>query len=318
MEEKEMAVTVTEMQSYENYGRCVRIANDAAEALITVDVGPRIIKFARTGGVNLMWNDLQRQAVNKGEEFDQYYYQGAFFENYGGHRLWVSPESSPETYYPDNNPVPYTIIRNGAVFTPAPQTQNGVAYEIQVTIDDTAPSLDVTHRVTNISGAPKTFAPWALTVLDQGGVEIIPLNTHDTGLLHNRSVSIWPYADLRDDRFYFGHRFATLRQDPAAEAAFKIGFDNFAGKGYYVLKDSVFIKTYWPNHPDGVYPDNGMSFETYTAALFLELETLGEIREVAPGEVSVHKENWQVAENPGDFDRKDDDSIAAFLQKLGK
>ena len=70
-------------------------------------------------------------------------------------------------------------------------------------MDDTAPSLDIVHRAANISDDAKTFAPWALTVLGQGGTEIIPLNTRDTGLLANRYVSIWPYADLRDDRFYF-------------------------------------------------------------------------------------------------------------------
>lgn len=311
-----MAVTVTEIPSYENYGRCVRIANEAAEALVTVDVGPRVIKFARTGGQNIMFNDLPREAVSEGPDFDRYFYPGAKFYNYGGHRFWLSPESSPETYYPDNTPVSYEILENGAVFTPAPQKENGVALQIEIRMDDTAPSLDITHRATNISDAPKTFAPWALTVLGQGGTEIIPLNTRDTGLLANRYVSIWPYADLRDDRFYFGHRYATLRQDPKATVAFKIGFDNFAGRGYYAIGDTVFIKTYHPNHPDGVYPDNGMSFETYTAALFLELETLGELKSVAPGELAEHKENWRLAPNPGSFDPRDDDSIAAFLDKL--
>ena len=313
-----MAVTVTEIPSYENYGRCVRIANDAAEALITVDVGPRVIKFARTGGVNIMFNDLSREAVSEGEDFDRYYGAGAKFYNYGGHRMWLSPESCPETYYPDNAPVAYEKVENGAVFTPAPQKENGVALQIEIRMDPTAPSMNVIHRATNMGSEAKAFAPWALTVLDQGGTEIIPLNTHDTGLLANRAVSIWPYADLRDDRFYFGHRFATLRQDPSAKVAFKIGFDNFAGRGYYAIGDTVFIKSYSPNHPDGVYPDNGMSFETYTAALFLELETLGELKNMAPGETAEHRETWKVVPNPGAFDARNDDAIAAFLDKLDK
>ena len=279
-----MAVTVTEIPSYENYGRCVRIANAAAEALVTVDVGPRVIKFARTGGVNVMFNDLPREAVNAGADFDRHFYPGAKFLNYGGHRMWLSPESSPETYYPDNDPVPYEIVENGAVFTPKPQAENGVALQIEIRMDSDAPSLDVVHRATNIGKASKTFAPWALTVLDQGGTEIIPLNTH--------------------------------RQDPDAKAAFKIGFDNFAGRGYYAIGDTVFIKTYYPNHPDGVYPDNGMSFETYTASLFLELETLGELKEMVPGETAAHKENWKLAVNPGSFDARDDDAIASYLEKL--
>ena len=28
---------------------------------------------------------------------------------YGGHRIWCAPEKMPETYYPDNEAVPYSF-----------------------------------------------------------------------------------------------------------------------------------------------------------------------------------------------------------------
>lgn len=311
-----MAVTIKEIQSFENYGRCVEISNGKITALVTVDVGPRIISFSRTGGANIMFMDLSRKAVNRGSDFDSYYYKGAEFNNYGGHRLWISPESCPETYYPDNDPVNYKITETGAVFTPQAQKQNGVAHVLELSMDEASPDMKLIHRVTNIGDAEKEFALWDLTVLRAGGTEIIPLNTHDTGLLANRNVSIWPYADLRDDRFYFGHKYATLKQDPEAKVPFKIGFDNQKSTGYYVILDTVFKKMYDQNHPDGVYPDNGMSFETYTANLFLELETLGELKKVAAGDTSEHIEYWSLSENPGRFDPTDDDSIEAFLNKI--
>ncbi len=78
--------------------------------------------------------------------------------------------------------------------------------------------------------------------MDQGGVEIIPQNTLDTGLLANRRIVLWPYASINDDRFTLGDEYLTLKQQPGAERAFKIGVDCNAGIGYYVLNDVVFFK----------------------------------------------------------------------------
>lgn len=311
-----MSVEKTILESYESYGRVLKVSNGTIEAYITIDLGPRIVRFAFCGGTNIMYNDAKKEHYNSGDEYDQYYYKGARWYNYGGHRLWISPESCPETYYPDNDPVEYKLTENGAVFTPNPQKENGVQHQIELVMHSTKPEMKVIHRVTNISDKPKEFALWALTVLGQDGCEIIPQNTHDTGLLANRQFAVWPYADLRDDRIYLGHKYITLKQSPDSTAPFKIGLDNFSGLGYYVIDDTVFIKKYYPNHPDGIYPDGGMSFETYTNELFLELETLGELKTVAPGQTEEHIEGWFLASNPGEFDRKDDDSIDSFINKL--
>ena len=42
-----MAVTVSTVD-YLRFGKCVRIANDDAEILVTVDGGPRVISYRRT------------------------------------------------------------------------------------------------------------------------------------------------------------------------------------------------------------------------------------------------------------------------------
>lgn len=47
---------------------------------------------------------------------------------------------------------------------------------------------------------------------------------------------------------------------------------------------------------DTVYPDFNVSVEIYTNNLFLELETLGPLKRVAPGEVNTHTELWSVIE----------------------
>ena len=100
-----MAVTKEIINSYENYGRCVKISNGTVEAYVTIDVGPRVIRYAFVGGENVLFNDIARRSKRMGPDYDNYYYKGAAWYLYGGHRLWITPESAPETYYPDNEEV---------------------------------------------------------------------------------------------------------------------------------------------------------------------------------------------------------------------
>ena len=53
-------VSIREEASYKNYGKCLSISNGLIEMLITVDVGPRIIRCSHMGKENLMFEDIGR------------------------------------------------------------------------------------------------------------------------------------------------------------------------------------------------------------------------------------------------------------------
>lgn len=309
-------VTVRPYGEYLNFGNCLEIANDKVSLLVTTDVGPRIIRCSLVGSdTNMMKNDIDRDTQQSGDLFDRYYYKGATWYIYGGHRLWMSPESLPETYFPDNSPVKYEITENGAVFKPDPQMANGVQYVIEVSLNGNDVTID--HYITNISDDAKRFSPWALTVLNKGGLEIIPQNTTDTGLLANRKVIMWPYSNMADERVYFGKNYITLRQDENVKQAFKLGLDNEHGWAMYVLKDTVFIKKY--THFAGKdYEDFGVSFETYTNEFILEMETLGYISTVQPNKTALHTETWSLCKNTGTPDPRDEVEIDKFVKQYIK
>lgn len=83
----------------------LKISNEVAEILITLDVGPRILAFAPLGGENV-FKVFDEQVGGTGEEL---------WQSRGGHRLWIAPESFPFSYYPDNDPVESQVFPNGAV-----------------------------------------------------------------------------------------------------------------------------------------------------------------------------------------------------------
>ena len=47
--------------SYKNYGKCLEISNGAIDLLVTLDVGPRIIRFGFCGEKNMLFEDIDRE-----------------------------------------------------------------------------------------------------------------------------------------------------------------------------------------------------------------------------------------------------------------
>lgn len=309
-------INVNVIENFKDYGRCAVISNGVIEAYLTLDLGPRIIRFGYVGGQNIMNDDRANLGELCDDEFEALFGKGRKWELLGGHRIWLSPESYPECYTPDDREVAFEITENGAIFTAQPDSEIGILKSMEIKMDNDDANMQVIMRVKNISDAPKDFAIWALTVCAQNGDLIVPMNTNDTGLLANRYITAWPYTNMGDSRVYWGNKYVTLHQQKGAENKFKLGFDLNCGTGYYVLGDDVFCKRYKANHPNGNYPDGGCSFEAFTNGVMLEFETLGELKTVKAGEESEHTEHWSLVHKPCNIDFKNDDSITEFLKKL--
>ena len=309
-------ITVKEIESFKDYGKCVSITNGVVEALVMVDLGTRIICFGFVGGQNFMCAEREALGGRNDGNFEEFFGKGRKWENFGGHRVWLSPESYPETYTPDDKPVKYEKTDNGAVFYSEPDAEIGVTKTMEVMMDADDTNIQVKMQVKNTSDKDMEFSIWALSVCAAGGTLIVPTNTNDTGLLPNRTIVVWPYTDMSNDRIYWGKKYVTVRQDVNCDGPMKLGFDLNGGAAYYVLGDEVLCKKYDTNHPDGKYPDGGCSFETYTNECMLEFETLGELKTVKPGETSEHIEAWSICKKPCDVDLKNDESIENLISKL--
>ena len=306
----------TEIKSYLNYGNVLAISNDVIELYVTIDVGPRIIRYGYIGGQNIMCDNRNAGAPKDDQEFQNFFGKGKKWEILGGHRIWTSPESYPGSYYPDLDDVKYEITESGAIFTPNAEIENGLQKQLEIKMDPDDTNVQVTMRVTNIDNTAKEFAVWGLTVSAVGGTLIVPMNTNDTGLLANRNISVWPYTNLADSRLHFGNRYVTLNQNPNVTQALKLGFDLNNGEVFYLLGNDIFRKKYDTYHNTEKYPDNNCSFETYTCDNFLEVESLSPLKKVAPQETLSLTEHWSLIKKPCDVDLMDDNSIDNLLNNL--
>ncbi len=286
-----MSITV-EKVVYEPWGNCIKVSNGSAEFLATVDFGPRIIRFGINGKCNIFYEDIEEKSTR---DLSGTPYDGETWHIYGGHRLWVSPEDFPQSYFPDNYPVEYELLSNGVILKQKPQSFTNIALEIKITMADDG-TVTAEHKVTNIGAWPIEIAPWALSVLAPGGVEIVPQPDRETELLANRVFAIWPYTDMSDERVTWGRDYIILRQDTAAKGPLKFGINSEKAYAAYFVGGCLFIKKF-THVMGGEYPDYGVSFETYTNDFMLEMESLGTLKKMAPGEVAYHTETWNVYDN---------------------
>ena len=289
-----MSVSVTLVPSYENYGKCIKMENDTTELYVTVDLGPRIVKYNLKGCENMLFNDVARDCLEKGESFDNCFYPGAVWYNYGGHRLWASPELYPATYYPENDPVAYEIDGNTVRLTPPAQKYTNLQFRTEITLDCCSSKVTVRHSIENLFCKPVTVSPWAITVMAPGGVETIPMPDHDAGYLANRVLALWSYSNMADPRVTWGEKTITLRQDSTMEQPFKLGLNVEHGWVKYANRGQIFTK-YFDYDPNMTYPDYGVKFETYTCDKFTEVETVGELKELQPGGRVELEERWELA-----------------------
>ncbi|MBQ8267448.1 MAG: hypothetical protein IJZ21_03595, partial [Clostridia bacterium] len=95
----------TELKDYLDYGKVLSLSNGVIEAYVTIDVGPRIIRFGFVGGQNIMCDNRAAGTPKDDAEFENFFGKGKKWEILGGHRIWTSPESYPASYYPDLQPV---------------------------------------------------------------------------------------------------------------------------------------------------------------------------------------------------------------------
>jgi hypothetical protein len=256
----------------------------SAFASVALDAGPRIVAYWRNG--------TQELFADVAEDYVEHPEAGRFYF-IGGHRLWRAPEQPAITYEPDNKPVTVRELDEGIEITGVAD-RDGVVKSISMSASGEATVVD--HMLRHEGHSDIVAAPWAITQLKVGGTAILPLARPAPGsheVLPDRSLVLWPYTDPSSGDIALGRDEVHITSSSDAKRA-KIGTQNARGWIAYRLRGELFVK--WsPAHDDGLtYPDLGSSIECYHDHRFLELETLGPLVTLRPGDTLRHREVWQI------------------------
>ncbi|MCS6922867.1 MAG: hypothetical protein NZM10_00660, partial [Fimbriimonadales bacterium] len=202
---------------YQGWHSCLHLTNNAWEFIIPTQVGIRILHFGFVGDENQFWQNPDDAGKTGGEAW----------RVYGGHRLWHAPEHPTRTYAPDSAPIEWEWDGARLLLRQPTETLTGIQKEVE--IRPAGREIEVVHRLTNRNLWSVRLAAWALSVMQLGGVALIPqepYQPHPDALLPVRALALWAYTDMSDPRLCWGKRLIRVRQDTTASQPLKIGVSN--------------------------------------------------------------------------------------------
>ena len=293
-----MSSTQIVKEDFHGWPNTYRLSNGLIEARIVTDIGPRIMDVRPAAGANLLYV-RESEAGKSGE---------AEWVQRGGWRLWIAPEHKETTYALDNSACQVEIVNDATLrVTGPPQAAAGIQKRVDVTLVPGERRLRIISHIKNVADHPLTYAAWSLPVLRPGGRAFVPLDGGPlTAFDATRRYILWSYTKFDDPRYHFGDRLIEIdhaRVEPAPPGQAgrrndesKIGVDSAQGWAAYLLEGTLFLKRF-PHDAGGQYPDGGATIEVYSSHEFLELENLGPLTTIAPGQEIVLPEDWWLFSN---------------------
>jgi len=281
-----MPLTMTRYAGHE----AVQLEAGAVRLVVTTSVGPRVLALLTEDGRNHFAELPDMTLPCPGS---------VPIHLRGGHRLWAAPEDPRFTYRPDDDPVRVEELPDGILFSTAPDPVAGTSREMHIRV--TAPErVSLDYRVVNTADRPQRLAAWAITMLKPLGRAWLPMLTEPFdpgGFQGQRNIVLWPYARTADPRFVL-HEYAievcaAALAEHHVEGSFKVGTSLRRGWVAHWRDGLLFVKRAGHDETQP-YADMGASGQVYSHGDFTELETLGPLTDLAPGEAAVHREDWEI------------------------
>ena len=269
------------------HGRKTRVLDNGRCWLeVLSEGGPRIVRFGLLGEESVL-------AETPDATWDSGH---GVYELLGGHRLWFAPES-PECSVPDGSGLTLSVISDGngpsVRMAGAVQAPTGLRKTIEVRLARITATVLVRHILTNEGDRPRELSPWPITQLKHGGVATVglPKRTSAHDVTPNQLVVLWPYSSWTDDRLVLGERTLTVSATPAEP--FKVGCLSHEGVVNYRRDGLSFTKRFEPAL-GSAHADMGVNVEIYCDEVGIELESIGPLVTLAPGESVTHDERWEL------------------------
>ncbi len=288
-----MQIEKTEFKGWEAY----HLTFGDTEMIVVTGIGPRIISLRVSGGENILWVDETR--ITRGD-----------WHIYGGHRLWVSPENEG-CYAPDNDPCAITETDEAFTVTAPVVSMTGLQKRLTISFRDDRFAIE--HGVLNATDMLATGAIWALTCVAPKGVVTLPWGTG--GEWDTKKIVFWNKwggthaSDVESSQWGAGKDLFQIR--PTGEEG-KMGTNSPEAWIALCRDDATFIKQFQYDS-NTVYGDDNCCAEVYTCEHFIEMESLGPVTTLSPGEEMTHREIWTVTGKAVSPD--DAGSLRALLAK---
>jgi hypothetical protein len=258
--------------SYGQWPEAYRCTAGLVELIIVTSIGPRIMSLRLAGRENLLYEDITDFRVGD-------------WCLYGGHRFTTGPESAA-SYLPDNEPCQSTAAKELLLIRQ--HRSGGLRRCMEIDFDTERSAFVIRHRLENAGATRWQGAPWSITCVLPAGNVIIPTQDQDWRVWAPPGKN---YAPACSPQWRRGQNY--LAVDPNGTVG-KIGLCSQEGWIAWRGSGTAFVISGPSFDAKAKYPDGGCNVELYTCQHYLELETLGPLTTLEPGQSLSHEELWRI------------------------
>ena len=253
--------------SYAGWKDCIQISNSVFEAIITTDVGPRIIRYSQVNGPNMLW--INEYTAGQTEETKTW-------RAYGGHSFDAVIDGT-EFLPPENTPVKYQLTADSIVFDAI--RQGPIIKDISIRMCRRG-GLEICQKITNLSQNVISASVNGNTLLKNSGTAVLPI----TSEMQDFSGCCSPYLFRGNKSSLIRHDMTMLNEDTVSIRPSALWCGYFS-QGNLFIMTSPFI--------DGTFPRNS-SLSFSSDASKYRMSTYSPESVLNPGESVEHTEVWNI------------------------
>lgn len=200
-----------------------------------------------------------------------------------------NPKGWPPYYHLDAAPSTYEIQSDIVNLEGEASSNAGAKFDRAVQLTEN--TVNLTYTMLNTSSSKVDWGIWSVVQLIQRGMTVIPTPTD------NKMWSSGNPEGLPVDHDWTIKEKYTFIENTSENAGEKIFSISSAGWSTYATDEQVLCLTY-TSDPDAVYPEEEGSTEIYFGQEYIEVEHVGPLEELAPGEKTVLKEKQHLVKLP--------------------
>lgn len=257
----------------------VQLDNGLVQAVVVPGIA-RVMAFRRSNGPDLFWRDPGLHGDEPNMSTDQ-------FQNFGGSKLWVAPQTAWGRDWP---PTHAAVDRGACTSSFAPDGTlrvsgmacpvAGVRMDRRLTLEPDTPVLHLEYTMQNTTTSNVAWGIWQIIQVQPGGRVLIPAP---------KGTRVWNSKE--EDYLRHWKRAGDVLVLHHTDQNGKIGAISPEGWVAYEKDGEVLVLSF-PADVSAEYPDGHGSHEVYSNSGYIELEHVAPLAHLAPGETATTSERW--------------------------
>jgi hypothetical protein len=273
--------------NYRGWPGSIRLANRTAEVVIVPAIG-RIMRFAPTGGPNVLWEDPDLVGTMAAPDRKDW-------ANFGGDKLWPAPQDRwgwPPDPHLDGAPWRARLGSNGSVAMESPlSAATGLRMRRTIRLDATTATVHLRNSLINAGARTVEWSVWEVAQVDDPEQAVMGRSPSGAfpegyGIIGTSPLPSGAVTDIG----------ATVRALRNRVVPYKIGSDPHLTR-LASRRQGWTFRIVGPRRTAGTYPDGGCSVQIYSnpdPAAYMELEVLSPIQRIEPGRSIEMLTTWSL------------------------